>query len=134
MLSRLFRRKEPILSGAPATPRLKTYSAGSGYVYQYFYRGRRVVEVGSGGLVEYVFNLSADRGTFFPASVLLGNEALEGWQSERQRELSSAECFAIAKMALFRALDARAEPAGMKQSVRVTAADVRSILTALEID
>ncbi|MGA2118079.1 MAG: hypothetical protein ABSH56_25420 [Bryobacteraceae bacterium] len=48
MFRRLFSNK-PVatpLSGAPREPREKIYSAQSGYVYHYFYRGFRVDERG----------------------------------------------------------------------------------------
>jgi len=41
MLNWLRKKKEAPLTGAPAVRRQKTYSAESGYVYQYFYEGQR---------------------------------------------------------------------------------------------
>ena len=60
------------LSGAPAIRRMKTYSAQSGYVYQYFYEGQRPLRGAEGG-TEFVFSVSADRKTWHPVSVLVGD-------------------------------------------------------------
>lgn len=132
MLSRWFGKKDVPLTGAPAVRRQKTYSAQSGYVYQYFYEGQRPSSPGPG--TEYVFDVSADRKTSAPVSVMISTEALQDWQSETGRTLSSAECYAIAKMALFQAFDERQTPDAMREAVRVTPAAVRSILETLNID
>ena len=132
MLSRWFGKKEVPLTGAPAVRRQKTYSAQSGYVYQYFYEGQRPTSPDPG--TEYVFDVSSDRKTSAPVSVFVSTEALENWQRETGRTLSGAERYAIAKMALFQAFDERATPDGMNTAVRVTPAAGRAILQTLDID
>ena len=132
MLSRWFGKKDVPLTGAPAVRRQKTYSAQSGYVYQYFYEGQRPSSPDPG--TEFVFDVSSDRKTSAPVSVFVSAEALENWQSETGRTLSSAERYAIAKMALFQAFDERATPEQMGEAVRVTPAAVRAILETLNID
>jgi hypothetical protein len=119
-----FRRRRP-LTGAPEVRRVKTYSADSGYVYQYYYEGRREV---AGG-VEYVFSASSDRARYVPVSVILLNAAVDRWQSARGRELSGSERYGIAKMALRQAFD---EPGLMRQQVRVQ--DVAEIADLLGLE
>jgi hypothetical protein len=126
------RKKSAPLSGAPPVRRQKTYSAQSGYVYQYFYEGQRSMLSGHG--TEYVFNVSADRKTSSQVSVLIKDEAMASWQQERGRTLSTTERYAIAKMALFQAFDERETPEAVCASVEVGAADVRAILASLNID
>jgi len=126
-----FTRKPLPLTGAPAVRRLKTYSAQSGYVYQYYYDGQRQLLSGGEHCVEYVFTVSADRKTSHPVSVLVAEGSLRAWEQAHARELSSTERYAIAKMALFQAFDERAAPDLMKQEVRVRAADVEAIIDAL---
>ena len=58
MLRDFFTKKAVPLSGAPPIRRLKTYSAQSGYVYQYFYEGQRPLRGEAG--TEFVFTV--DRG------------------------------------------------------------------------
>jgi len=132
MLPRWFRKKERPLTGAPAVRRQKTYSAQSGYVYQYFYEGQRPSSDDGG--IEYVFDVSADRKTSAPVSVLVSSEAVESWQAQNGRTLSSAERYAIAKIALFQAFDERETPEAMREPVRVTPDSVREILATLNID
>ena len=111
------RGQPPPLTGAPAVRRLKTYSAASGYVYQYFYEGHRGTE--------YSFQVSADRKTYCSVTVLLSDAAIEA------RELNSTERYAVAKMALFRAFDERESPDEMRQPVRVQPADLAAIAAQL---
>ena len=129
-----FQRKRAPLSGAPEVRRQKTYSAQSGYVYQYYYEGYRPFQDGHEHGLEYVFDVSADRKTSIAVSVRVSDAALELWQGAHQRELSSTERYAIAKMSLFQAFDEREHPAQMKHEVQVRPADVDAILASLDID
>jgi hypothetical protein len=131
MLNWLRKRSAP-LSGAPAVRRQKTYSAQSGYVYQYFYEGQRRMSSQQG--TEYVFNVSHDRKTSAQISVVINDEAMHSWQQESGRTLSATEKYAIAKMALFQAFDERETPEAAAADVQVRPADVRTILASLNID
>jgi hypothetical protein len=128
-----FAKRKPELTGAPPVRRLKTYSAQSGYVYQYFYEGHRDYSGPAETGTEYVFRLSADRKDWHPTSVFLAKQVVDGWQAEHNRTLSSTECYAIAKLALFQAFDERPTPAGMQDSVRVRRADLDGIVKSLEL-
>jgi hypothetical protein len=134
MFEKLFRKKAAPLTGAPQVLRTKTYSAQSGYVYQYHYEGHRPFRRGGNDGTEYVFQVSADRKTSAPVSVFLDEGAVSAWEFAHGRTLSSSECYAIAKVALFQAFDEREQPALMRQDVNVRAADVEGILTTLDID
>jgi len=129
MLRDFFTKKPVPLTGAPPIRRLKTYSAQSGYVYQYFYEGQRPLRGDAG--TEFVFTVTADRKNSHPVSVLVPADSLQPWQQAHTRELSSTERYAIAKMALFQAFDERATPDLMKHEVRVRSADVTHILDTL---
>jgi hypothetical protein len=132
-LRKLGAKKLPPLKGAPPVRRQKTYSAQSGYVYVYSYEGYRAAERGSERGAQFVFQVSADRKTLFPVSVFLAASAIEAWE-DAHHELHATECYAIAKMALFRAFDERQDPARMKPEIVVRRADAESILETLEID
>ena len=134
MLDWLRKKKEAPLTGAPAVRRQKTYSAESGYVYQYFYEGQRPASRDGAAGVQYVFNVSADRKTSSMVSVFVAAAALEGWQQEHGRALASTERYAVAKMALFQAFDQRSEPSLMRDEVRVSAADATALLATLDIE
>lgn len=119
-LRRLGRRGQPApLTGAPAVRRLKSYSAASGYAYQYFYEGHRGTE--------YFFQVSADRRTYSSVAVLLSDAALHS----SPREIDSTERYAVAKMALFGAFDERAGPDEMRQPIRVRPRNLAAIAEKL---
>ena len=128
-----FSNRRAPLTGAPATRRLKTYSAQSGYVYQYFYEGYRPFRNGSPGGLEFVFQVSGDRKEWRAVSVCIEDDAVNGWEASHERQLSQAERHAIAKMALFQAFDERASPTQMKDDVHVRRADVDAILDTLGV-
>jgi hypothetical protein len=132
---RSFFSKKPVaLSGTPAVRRLKTYSAQSGYAYQYFYEGHRPFHSGGARGTEFVFSVSADRKNWHATSVLLGDDAVRAWQAAHQRELSSTEQYAIAKISLFQAFDDRPAPARMQDEVRVQKGGVEAIMATLDLE
>jgi hypothetical protein len=127
------RKKEAPLTGAPAVRRQKTHSAESGYVYQYFYEGQRAASRDGAAGTQFVFSVSADRKSSFPVSVCIADAALESWQREQGRQLSSTERYAVAKLALFQAFDQRPDPAAMSEEIPVSAGDVAAFLATLDI-
>ena len=110
---------------------MKTYSAQSGYVYQYFYEGFRPFSAGTERGVEFVFSISSDRKSWNSTSVMVGDVAIESWEQSHARALSSTERYAVAKMALFQAFDERELPAQMKDAVHLRNADVDAIIETL---
>jgi hypothetical protein len=126
-----FSKRKPPITGAPAVRRMKTYSAQTGYVYQYYYDGHRPLASGEDRGVEFVFSVSPDRINWHTTAVVVSRTALRDWEDSHQRRLSSNEQYAIAKMALFQAFDERTEPAQMQQDVHVRAADVEAIVERL---
>jgi hypothetical protein len=130
-LRRLGTSAKPPLAGAPAVRRLKSYSAASGYVYQYVYQGQRPAAPSGEAGTEYVFEVSGDRRTYSAVTVFLGAAQIDGWQRDRARELNSTERYAIAKLALFQAFDERSSPAEMRQPVAVRPADLGAIAERL---
>ena len=111
--------------------RMKTYSAQTGYVYQYFYEGQRDCRSGAESCGEFVFQVSADRKSWANTSVMLSETAVRAWEEAHGRELSSTERYAVAKIALFQAFDERPLPAHMKDDVWVRNADIEAIVETL---
>lgn len=134
LFEKLFRKKSIPLTGAPSVRRQKTYSAQTGYVYQYYYEGHRPFGREAEQGTEFVFDVTADRKTSTPVSVFVTDEAVLAWEQKHGRALAATERYATAKMALFQAFDERANPGLMKQDVRVRAADLEAILEGLGID
>jgi len=126
-------RRLPPLRGAPTARRNKTYSAQTGYVYEYFYEGWRPAARSGERGSQYVFQASADRRNYSPVSVFLKDSAIESWEREHGRELNAAERYGLAKMALFQAFDERESPRLMREEVVVRPADAGDILERLGI-
>jgi hypothetical protein len=87
--------------------RMKTYTGGQGYVYQYYFVGKRaaLADAAEAPASEYVFDVTSDRKTTFAVSVFLPDEALRGWAARHGRALTEAERYGAVKMRLFRAFD-----------------------------
>ena len=132
-LRKLFRNEPVPLRGAPAVRREKTYSAQSGYVYQYFYEGYREGSRGEIEGHEYVFNVSSDRSSRFAVAVFLSRAALEPWQRANERELTETECYAIVKMSLFQAFDERPRLGAETVDVIVTEQDITAHVETLDL-
>ena len=88
-----------------AVRRIKSYSAANGYVYQYYFYELNRVAVARGAAGEFVYAISADRGTSFGLRILVMQTALEAWARANGRALTSSEEYAVAKMRLFQAFD-----------------------------
>lgn len=127
LFRKFFGKKALPLSGVPAIRRLKTYSAQSGYAYQYFYQGHRPG-------TEFVFSVSADRKSWQEVTVTVQDADVCPWEQSHGRTLSATERYALAKMALFTAFDERPAPADMKWPVQVRAADVSEIIEKLGLE
>ena len=87
--------------------RMKTYTGGQGYVYQYYYVGnRRVAErAGQEAATEYIFDVTSDRKLTYAVSIFLPEGPLAEWSKAHGRALNDAEQYAAAKLRLFRAFD-----------------------------
>lgn len=88
-----------------AVRRIKTYSAASGYVYQYYFYELNRVSVDGEAAGEFVYAISADRGTSFGLRIFVMQSALDAWAATNGRALTSSEEYAVAKMRLFQAFD-----------------------------
>ena len=112
---------------------MKTYSAQSGYVYQYFYEGHRPLLPGGEAGTEFVFTVSADRKRWHAVEVRVPDSAVAAWERAHARELSPTERYAVAKLSLFQAFDERPAPDRMHDPVRVRTADVDGIIDTLDL-
>lgn len=117
-----------------SNPRIKLYSAESGYVYQYFFVESRSLKRlwGSKGTA-FVFSVSRDRKTYYAVEVTVEEAALEAWAGSHGRALSDNEKYAAAKMRLFRAFDENPADHPVRR-VRVDPANIESLLEPLRLD
>jgi hypothetical protein len=134
MFKQIFGRKPAPLTGAPAVRRVKTYSAQSGYSYEYYYLGQRPSRRRGESGSEYVFSVSAARQGAREVAVFVSGPALAAWEAGHGRTLADNERFAVAKMALLQAFDERDTPRDVKGDVHVRAIDVEAILERLGME
>jgi hypothetical protein len=87
--------------------RLKTYTGAQGYVYQYYFVGKRsaLPDDPAAPATEFIFDVTSDRKLTYAVSVLLTAPAVAAWSATHNRTLSDAEQYAAAKLRLFRAFD-----------------------------
>ncbi len=91
----------------PPVRRLKTYTGGQGYVYQYYFVGKRpaLADDPEAPATEFVFDVTSDRKLTYAVSVFLPDGARDAWTAAHGRSLNEAEQYAAAKLRLFRAFD-----------------------------
>ncbi len=87
--------------------RLKTYAGTQGYVYQYYFVGKRpaLANDSEAPATEFVFDVTSDRKLTYAVSVFLPEEAVKAWMTTHGRPLTEPEQYAAAKLRLFRAFD-----------------------------
>ncbi len=115
--------------------RMKTYTGETGYVYQYYFVGKRaaLAEDPAAPATEFIFDVTADRKTMVSSSVFLKPEALRAWAQAHGRELNETEQYAVAKMRLFRAFDQAENFAQEGRRLRVDAAEIEGLLEGLDL-
>ena len=124
---RRFFPRQPELGGAPRTGRQKTYSAESGYVYQYVLLSFRNHRSGGEDLHEYTFEVSGRPGKMSNISIVLKESVLHTWMRGHDREFSASERYGIAKITLKRELDSAESPAWLPESVSPTVGQIDDI-------
>ena len=87
--------------------RLKTYAGAQGYVYQYYFVGKRpaLADDPEAPATEFIFDVTSDRKLTFAVSIFLPGEPLTAWRKAHGRPLNDAEQYAAVKLRLFRAFD-----------------------------
>jgi len=94
---------------SPNSPvrRLKSYTGEQGYVYQYYFVGKRpaLPDDPESPATEFIFDVTSDRKLTYAVSVFLPDSARAAWSQAHGRPLSDAEQYAAAKLRLFRAFD-----------------------------
>jgi hypothetical protein len=86
---------------------MKAYTGQTGYVYQYYFVGKRpaLPEDPDAPATEFIFDATADRKVLFAVSVVLKESAVAAWQAAHGRPLTEPEQYAAAKMRLFQGFD-----------------------------
>ncbi len=90
-----------------ALRRIKTYTGGQGYVYEYYFVGKRLAlsQDFPEPATQFVFDVSPNAKTKFAVSIFLPDAIVASWGTRHSRALSDAEQYGAVKMRLFRAFD-----------------------------
>jgi hypothetical protein len=116
--------------------RIKTYTGQTGYVYQYYFVGKRPAldsdpEAPS---TEFIFDVTSDRKTIYAVSVFLRPEALESWAVSRGRALSEPEQYAGVKLRLMRAFDEIPDMRNHGRRLRLEAEMLLELLESIGVE
>jgi hypothetical protein len=116
--------------------RMKTYTGGQGYVYQYYFVGdRRVPAKGAQEAAkEYIFDVTSDRKTTFAVSVFLPDRTVQAWGTRHGRPLTEAEQYGAVKMRLFQAFDEVEDLMAQGRQLWVDQEILEKALTTLGVD
>ena len=112
--------------------RMKTYTGGQGYVYQYYFVGERPGLEGKN--TEYVFDVTSDRKTTYSVSVVLETSALQAWIREHGRTPTDAEQYAAVKVRLFKAFDEIEDMMSAGRSLTVDQAAIEEAFATLGVE
>jgi len=116
--------------------RLNAYTAQTGYVYQYYFVGKRPAldsdpEAPS---TEYIFDVTADRKTTFAVSIFLQPQAVEAWSSSRGRDLSEPEQYAAVKLRLMQGFDEIVDMLNEGRRLRLDAELLAGLLQSIGVE
>ena len=116
-----------------AAHRVKSYSAASGYVYQYYFYEVEKTRRGKAEGTEYAYMASVDRQRVFPVKIFVAKDALEKWSARTGQQLTGTEEYAVAKMRLFQAFDEIEDLTGKSHDLRVDESNLETLLTQLDL-
>jgi hypothetical protein len=132
-LRSLVSKPPPPLKGVPKVRREKTYSAETGFVYQYFYLGYRQAQRGEDDGDEHLFSVTSDRTSRFTLRVFLSRRVLDQWEEVNDRKLIPTEQYALVKLSLFEAFDERTDFGGENPEVVVSPRQVEEHVKTLDL-
>jgi hypothetical protein len=110
--------------------RLKTYTGSQGYVYQYYFVGKRPAQAAD----EYIFDVTSDRKLTYAVSVFLPQPVVAAWAQSHGRTLSDSEQYAAVKMRLFRAFDELEDMQAMGRQLQLDQPSLEESLASLGVD
>ncbi len=113
--------------------RIKSYSAATGYVYQYCFVEVRPARRGFSAGTEYIYVVSVDRQENFPLAVFVRKSAVEKWSQRENLKLSGTEEYAIAKMRLFQAFDEVENLSTERPDLQVDDSNLSSLMEKLDL-
>lgn len=116
--------------------RLKTYTGAQGYVYQYYFVGKRaaLADDPEAPATEFIFDVTSDRKLTYAVSVFLPQEPLTEWSEAHGRPLNDAEQYAAVKLRLFRAFDELEDVKSEGRRLRIDTPLLNEALASLGVE
>jgi hypothetical protein len=123
-------------SSHPPLRRLKTYTGARGYVYQYYYVGKRAAlpDDAEAPATEFVFDVTSDRKFTYAVSVFLPEASRTAWSQAHGRDLNDAEQYAAVKLRLFRAFDELEDMKATGRRLTITSTLLEEALASLGVE
>ena len=114
---------------------MKTYSGAQGYVYEYYFVGKRAAlsQDPEAPATEFIFDVTSDRKTTFAISVFFQENILKAWAASHGRPLSDAEQYGAVKMRLFQAFDEIEDVMGKGRRLVVSPETLEQALNTLGV-
>ena len=112
--------------------RLKTYAGSQGYVYQYYFVGKRPAAAADDN--EYIFDVTSDRKLTYAVSILFPHQVAASWAECHRRSLSDSEQYAAVKMRLFRAFDEVEDMPARGRLLRIDLQSLEESLASLGVE
>ncbi len=112
--------------------RLKTYTGSQGYVYQYYFVGKRPSLESEAN--EYTFDVTSDRKLTYAVSIFLPHQVVAAWAESHGRPLADSEQYAAVKMRLFRAFDELEEMQAQGRQLQIDPQSLEESLTSLGVE
>jgi hypothetical protein len=115
---------------------MKTYAGAQGYVYQYYFVGKRsaLPDDPESPATEFIFDVTSDRKLTYAISIFLTEKAVGAWAATHGRPLSDAEQYAAAKLRLFRAFDELEDVKTHGRRLTIDAVSLEQALTSLGVE
>jgi hypothetical protein len=111
--------------------RMKTYTGATGYVYQYYFVGKRPAL--DAFATEYIFDVSSDRKSLFAVSVYIDTAAVSDWDESHGRALTDSEQYAAAKLRLMQGFDEIEDMVGDGLRLPVDGQTLENLLSTLDL-
>ncbi len=121
------------MARSEAVRRIKSYSAATGYVYQYYFYEVQKTRRGPAAGTEYVYMVSVDRQKVFPLRIFVLRSAVEKWAKKVGRNITGTEEYAVAKMRLFQAFDEMDDLASAQPVLLVDESNLETLLGRLDL-
>ncbi|MDT8069383.1 MAG: hypothetical protein ROO76_14555 [Terriglobia bacterium] len=112
--------------------RVKTYTAQTGLVYEYYFVGQRQA-IGEVPATEYIFDIISDRRARYSVSVFIHKDGLDSWAASHARRLSDSEQYALAKLRLQQGFDETGDMLAEGRSLNVGPGNIEELLAPLDL-